>query len=94
MIGLRIDQPVFLDETWTKTYFTRWHCRARPATGREDAIRSLAILFLPRTANAGDIVVPDHLSSHKVAGVGQAIEAVGAQKAYLPPYSPDFKHLE
>ena len=42
----------------------------------------------------GDIVVLDNLSSHKVAGVKVAIESVGAQVAYLPPYSPDFNPIE
>ncbi len=36
----------------------------------------------------------DNLSSHKVAGVREAIEAVGAQIEYLPPYSPDFNPIE
>lgn len=31
----------------------------------------------------------DNLSSHKVAGVREAIEAAGAELRYLPPYSPD-----
>ena len=35
----------------------------------------------------GDIVVMDNLSSHKVAGIRKAIEAVGAELRYLPPYS-------
>jgi transposase len=34
-------------------------------------------------------VIADNLSSHKVAGVREAIEAVGATILYLPPYSPD-----
>jgi transposase len=42
----------------------------------------------------GDIVVMDNLQSHKVAGVRQAIEAVGARLVYLPPYSPDFNPIE
>jgi transposase len=42
----------------------------------------------------GDIVVLDNLSSHKVAGVKEAIEAVGAKVLYLPPYSPDFNPIE
>jgi transposase len=42
----------------------------------------------------GDIVVMDNLSSHKVAGVRQAIEAVGAELRYLPPYSPDLNPIE
>ncbi|MFZ3126345.1 MAG: IS630 family transposase [Acidovorax sp.] len=43
---------------------------------------------------AGDIVVMDNLSSHKVAGVRQAIEACNAQVLYLPPYSPEFNPIE
>ena len=42
----------------------------------------------------GDIVVMDRLSSHKVAGVRQAIEARGAKLLYLPPYSPDLNPIE
>ena len=41
-----------------------------------------------------DIVVMDNLGSHKVAGVRQAIEAVGATLIYLPPYSPDLNPIE
>jgi transposase len=43
---------------------------------------------------SGDIVVMDNLSSHKVAGVREAIEAVGAELRYLPPYSPDLNPIE
>ena len=46
----------------------------------------------------GDLVIMDNLATHKVAGVREAIEAVGARLLYLPPYSPDFqphrKHVE
>ena len=42
----------------------------------------------------GDIVVMDNLSSHKVKGVCEAIEAVGADVWYLPPYSPDLNPIE
>lgn len=42
----------------------------------------------------GDIVVMDNLSSHKGAGVREAIEAAGASLLYLPPYSPDFNPIE
>ena len=31
----------------------------------------------------------DNMSSNKVSGVKDLIEAVGAQVKYLPPYSPD-----
>ena len=43
---------------------------------------------------SGDIVVMDNLSSHKVAGVREAIEATGAELRYLPPYSPDLNPIE
>jgi transposase len=42
----------------------------------------------------GDIVVMDNLAAHKVAGIAAAIEAVGAQPRYLPPYSPDYNPIE
>ena len=42
----------------------------------------------------GAVVVLDNLSSHKVAGVEEAIEATGARLHYLPPYSPDLNPIE
>ena len=42
----------------------------------------------------GDVVVMDNLSAHKVAGVRERIEAVGAKLLYLPPYSPDLNPIE
>jgi hypothetical protein len=36
----------------------------------------------------------DNLSSHKTAGVAEAITAQGAQLVYLPPYSPDLNPIE
>ncbi len=42
----------------------------------------------------GACVVMDNFSSHKVAGIKAAIEAVGARLVYLPPYSPDFNPIE
>lgn len=44
--------------------------------------------------NPGDVVVMDNLSSHKVKGVAEAIEAAGADAWYLPPYSPDLNPIE
>ncbi len=49
---------------------------------------------LVQVLRAGDIVVMDNLSSHKVAGVREAIEAAGATVRYLPPYSPDMNPIE
>jgi transposase len=43
---------------------------------------------------AQDWVIMDNLATHKVAGVREAIEAVGAHLVYLPPYSPDFNPIE
>jgi transposase len=42
----------------------------------------------------GDTVILDNLQAHKVAGVREAIEAVGARVLYLPPYSPEFNPIE
>jgi transposase len=50
--------------------------------------------FLAPTLKAGDSVIMDNLSSHKIAGVEQAITARGAQLLYLPPYSPDLNPIE
>ena len=42
----------------------------------------------------GDQVIMDNLPAHKVAGVKEAIEAAGATRVLLPPYSPDFNPIE
>jgi transposase len=42
----------------------------------------------------GDVVVMDNLSSHKRRGVVAAIEGVGAEVRFLPPYSPDLNPIE
>lgn len=42
----------------------------------------------------GMVVVMDNLSSHKVAGIRQAIESAGCRLVYLPPYSPDMSPIE
>lgn len=44
--------------------------------------------------HAGDLVIMDNLRCHKVKGVREAIQQVGAQLLYLPPYSPDFNPIE
>ncbi len=49
---------------------------------------------LVRELRPGDVVVLDNLSSHKVKGVREAIEAAGAEVRYLPPYSPDLNPIE
>lgn len=50
--------------------------------------------FLVPALTPGDIVIMDNLSSHKVAGVREAIVAAGAYLLYLPPYSPDLNPIE
>ena len=42
----------------------------------------------------GDVVILDNLPAHKGSRVRQAIEAGGASRLYLPPYSPDFNPIE
>ena len=49
---------------------------------------------LAPTLRPGDLVVMDNLAAHKVVGIGQAIEACGAELRYLPPYSPDLNPIE
>lgn len=49
---------------------------------------------LIRTLKPGDIVIMDNLSSHKGAPVRAAIESVGANVRFLPPYSPDLNPIE
>jgi len=46
------------------------------------------------TLSRRDIVILDNLPTHKVAGVTEAIEAVGASALYLPAYSPDLNPIE
>src|SRR5262249_22754295 len=47
---------------------------------------------LGATLKRRDIVAIDNVSFHKVTGVQEAIQAVGAQLRYLPQYSPDGTH--
>ena len=68
-------------------------------------LASIEQILVP-TLHPGDIVIADNLSAHKVAGVRQAIERVGATLfpnedaitrligCSLPPYSPDLNPIE
>ena len=49
---------------------------------------------LVKVLRPGDVVVMDNLSSHKGKRVIEAIDAVGAEVRYLPPYSPDLNPIE
>jgi len=59
-----------------------------------DVFRTYVREVLVPTLSAGEIVVMDNLSAHQVAGVREAIEARGATRLYLPPYSPDLNPIE
>jgi transposase len=45
------------------------------------------------TLNRRDIVVIDNVPFHKVAGVEELIQAIGASLRYLPQYSPDLNSI-
>jgi transposase len=49
---------------------------------------------LAPSLTAGDVVVLDNLAAHKQPAVRTALEAVGAQLRFLPPYSPDLNPIE
>jgi transposase len=59
-----------------------------------DIFKEYVAQCLAPTLKAGDVVIMDNLSSHKVAGAIDPILAVGAKVLYLPPYSPDFNPIE
>ena len=63
------------------------------ATDREVFLAYLDRVLCPKL-RPGHVVVMDNLSSHKVAGVRERIEACGATLTYLPPYSPDLNPIE
>ncbi len=59
-----------------------------------DTFLAYVTLVLVPALRPGDVVVLDNLAAHKVAGVQEAIQAVGASVLYLPPYSPDLNPIE
>ena len=59
-----------------------------------DVFRAYVEQFLAPTLGSGDIVIADNLSSHKVAGVREAIQAREASLLFLPGYSPDLNPIE
>ncbi|WP_420894206.1 IS630 family transposase [Vandammella animalimorsus] len=84
----------------TSTFIAALRCDALTAPMVTDGPINGAVFlawvktFLCPTLRPGDIVIADNLSSHKVAGVREAIEGVGASIRYLPPYSPDLNPIE
>jgi transposase len=63
------------------------------ATDAEIFLAYLEQILFP-ALRPGDVVIMDNLSSHKVSGVRELIEAAGAELLYLPPYSPDLNPIE
>lgn len=59
-----------------------------------DVFRAYVEQMLAPSLEPGDVVVLDNLAAHKVAGVAEAIRAVGASLLYRPPYSPDLNPIE
>lgn len=49
--------------------------------------------FVPDTS-AGNTVIADNLASHKVTGLREAVETIGATTNYLPPLSLDIISVE
>ncbi|QMT41344.1 IS630 family transposase [Neisseria shayeganii] len=84
----------------TSTFIAALRCDALTAPMVTDGPINGAVFlawvktFRCPTLRPGDIVIADNLSSHKVAGVREAIEGVGASIRYLPPYSPDLNPIE
>ena len=60
--------------------------------------RDVFLSFLQRVLGPqlrpGAMVVMDNLSAHKNPDVAEAVQRVGAQLCYLPPYSPDYNPIE
>ena len=50
--------------------------------------------MLAPTLRPNDIVLLDNLSSHKIAGIAEAVAAQGARLVDLPPYSLDLNPIE
>jgi transposase len=71
---------------------------ARPdratCSGRPDGRPAYVDQLLAPSLRPGDTVIMDNLPAHKVHGVREAIQAVGASLLYLPPYSLDFNPIE
>jgi transposase len=84
-------QLVFIDESRTNTRMVRLRGAPFVVEGAMNEPMFLAYVkqCLAATLRRGDIVIMDNVPVHKVAGVKEAIEAVGARLLYLPPYSPE-----
>jgi transposase len=88
---------------------SHWQTHTVVATLRLDGVSATAVFdgpidnasclayveqILVPTLRRGHVVVLDNLAVHKQPEVRIAIERVGAQLRFLPPYSPDFNPIE
>jgi transposase len=80
-----------LGAIWTRGMLATMTIEA--ATDREIFLAYRDEVLCPKL-RIGDVVIMDNLSSHKVQGVRERIEAAGAQLLYLPPHSPDLNPIE
>lgn len=59
-----------------------------------DAFKTYVEQVLCPVLKTKDIVICDNLASHKMSGIKELIESVGAEIRHLPPYSPDLNPIE
>ena len=59
-----------------------------------ETFRAYIEQFVVPILKRNDIVAIDNLPAHNVAGIEEAINAVGATLRYLPKYSPDLNPIE
>jgi len=59
-----------------------------------ESFRTYVERVLVPTLREGDIVIMDHLGSHKSKAVRELIRAAGAKLFFLPKYSPDLNPIE
>jgi transposase len=59
-----------------------------------ETFRAYVEQILAPTLQPNDIVLMDHVPTHKVAGIREAIEKAHATLVYLPKYSPDLNPIE
>jgi transposase len=98
--GLRLDGPTPHGPWKSTTFIGGLTSRGFIAPYVLDGARNGAVsrawveqMLTPPERRPGDIVVIDNPAAHKVAGIRQAIEARGAERRYLPPYSPDLNPI-
>jgi transposase len=59
-----------------------------------ESFRTYVEKVLLPTLRKGDIVIMDHLGSHKGSAVRNLIRSAGAKQFFLPKYSPDLNPIE